>query len=82
MESAEEYGRDARLNVRTRRQYLGSALPIMRHAKGVTVFCRLLVALGHMLNRYLRAEPAERIPSGCCLLAVFVQLLVRSCLGS
>lgn len=80
MESAEEYGRDVRLNVRTRRQYLGSPLPIMRHAKDVTAFCRLLVALRHILNRYLRAGPAERI-SIWLLLAVFVELLVRSCLG-
>jgi hypothetical protein len=37
--------------------------------------------LGHILNRYLRVGPAERIPSGRCLQFLW-SFLVRSCLGA
>ena len=79
MESAEEYGRDACFTVRTRRQYLGSPLLIMHHAKDVTG--RLFLGSPRTYAEPLLKSRTGRADSvGAVLLAAFVELLVRSCL--
>jgi hypothetical protein len=79
MELAEEYGRDACFTVRTRLRYLGSPLPIMHHAKDVTG--RPFLGSPRTYTESLLKSWTGRPDSVGPLLAVFVELLVRSCLG-